>query len=137
MRQKTSTRILEDSVPIAVETALQYERKDARRAIDEAQSNLGLSLTELAKLLDVDRRTILRYRSEASAPSESVRERIAAIRHLMYLLGQVFPTIEDAKDWLYSPVPSLQARRPIDLLRSGKLDEVLSELAGLDGGVFS
>jgi len=124
-------------VPMAVQTAVRYERRDARRAIDEAQKNLGLNNGELAKLLDVDRRTILRYRREATAPSEEVRQRIQALRDLFYLLDQVFPTGDAAKDWLYSPVPSLRARRPIDLLRAGKLEEVVSELAGLDAGVFT
>jgi putative toxin-antitoxin system antitoxin component (TIGR02293 family) len=124
-------------VPMAVQTAVRHERKDARRAIAEAQKSLGLNSGELAKLLDVDRRTILRYRKETSAPSEQVRKRIQALRDLNYLLDQVFPTREAAQDWLYSPVPSLRARRPIDLLRSGNLEEVVSELAGLDGGVFT
>jgi len=122
---------------MAVQTAVRYERKDARRAVDETQKNLGLNDGELAKLLGVDRRTILRYRKEATAPSGEVRQRIQALRDLFYLLDQVFRTDEDAKDWLYSPVLSLRARRPIDLLRAGKLDEVVSELAGLDSGVFT
>jgi len=124
-------------VPMAVQTAVRHERKDARRAVAEVQKNLGLNSGELARLLDVDRRTILRYRNETSAPSEQVRERIQALRDLIYLLDQVFPTKEAAQDWLYSPVPSLRARRPIDLLRAGNLEEVVSELAGLDGGVFT
>ncbi|MCX6071371.1 MAG: DUF2384 domain-containing protein [Chloroflexi bacterium] len=122
---------------MAVQTAVRHERKDARRAVAEAQKNLGLNSGELAKLLDVDRRTILRYRKETSAPSEHVRKRIQALRDLNDLLDQVFPSREAAQDWLYSPVPSLRARRPIDLLRAGNLEEVVSELAGLDGGVFT
>jgi putative toxin-antitoxin system antitoxin component (TIGR02293 family) len=128
---------MEVMVPMAVQTAVRHERKDARRAVAEAQKNLGLNSGELAKLLDVDRRTILRYRKETSAPSEHVRKRIQALRDLNYLLDQVFPSREAAQDWLYSPVPSLRARRPIDLLRAGNLEEVVSELAGLDGGVFT
>ena len=137
MRHGDCPETVEVMVPIAVETAVRNERKDARRAMDEAQASLGLSTAELATLLNVDRRTILRYRRELSAPSEEVRERIQALRDLIYLLDEVFPTREAAQDWLYSPVPSLRARRPIDLLRAGSLDEVASELAGLDSGVFT
>ena len=137
MRHRDRLKLPEVMAPMAVQTAVRYERRDARRAIDEAQKKLGLNNGELAKLLDVDRRTILRYRKEATAPSEEVRQRIQALRDLIYLLDQVFPTGEDAKDWLYSPVPSLRARRPIDFLRAGKLEEVVSELAGLDAGVFT
>jgi len=137
MRHRDRLKLPEVMAPMAVQTAVRYERRDARRAIDEAHKNLGLNNGELAKLLDVDRRTILRYRKETSAPSEQVRKRIQALRDLNYLLDQVFPTREAAQDWLYSPVPSLRARRPIDLLRSGNLEDVVSELAGLDGGVFT
>ena len=137
MGHEDSHLLMEVVVPMAVQTAVRHERKDARRAVAEIQKNLGLNSGELARLLDVDRRTILRYRNETSAPSEQVRERIQALRDLIYLLDQVFPTKEAAQDWLYSPVPSLRARRPIDLLRAGNLEEVVSELAGLDGGVFT
>lgn len=137
MGHADSHLLMEVVVPMAVQTAVRHERKDARRAVAEVQKNLGLNSGELARLLDVDRRTILRYRNETSAPSEQVRERIQALRDLIYLLDQVFPTKEAAQDWLYSPVPSLRARRPIDLLRAGSLEEVVSELAGLDGGVFT
>ena len=137
MGQTEGDPIPEVVVSVVTLAAAVHERVDARRAIDEAQTYLGLNLAELATALDVDRRTLLRYRTDTSTPSKSVRARIQSLRNFMSLLDDTFPTREAARDWLYSPVPSLRSRRPIDLIRSGKLDEVDNELAGLDGGVFT
>jgi uncharacterized protein (DUF2384 family) len=65
-----------------------------------------------------------------------VRDRLEALRQISYLLEEVFADQEEGLRWLYTPVPLLQGRRPIDLMRKGELDEVLSVLAGQYSGAF-
>jgi uncharacterized protein (DUF2384 family) len=59
------------------------------------------------------------------------------MREISYLLEQVFAGRQAQTDWLYSPVPMLRDRRPIQLLRQGELDRVLSVLAGIYTGASS
>lgn len=110
------------------------ERKTARETVENARETFGLPYTELADALDVDRRTLLRYRKESHAPSPRVREQLAKVREIRYLLQEVFESEEAAKEWLYSPVPMIRDRTPIDLIRSGRLDRVIEILAGLHSG---
>jgi uncharacterized protein (DUF2384 family) len=110
------------------------ERQAARKTIEDARETFGLNYVELASALDVDRRTLLRYRKENSAPSAKVRERMEQLREISHLLDEVFETREAGLAWLYRSVPLLRGRRPVDLMRRGELDDVLSVLAGLYSG---
>jgi len=113
------------------------ERRVAKQTVEQAREALGLNYVELAAALGVDRRTILRYRTNSSAPSPSVQARMEKMREISYLLKQVFAGRQAQTDWLYSPVPMLRDRRPIQLLRQGELDRVLSVLAGIYTGASS
>jgi uncharacterized protein (DUF2384 family) len=37
-------------------------------------------------------------------------------------------------EWLHSPIPMLRGRQPIDLIRQGDLDQVVSILSGILSG---
>ena len=121
---------------MAVATVARLERKTARKTIEEAKDSFGLNYEDLASALDVTRRMLLRYRKELNTPSPKVRDRLEALRQISYLLDDVFESRDDGLTWLYTPVPLLKGRRPIDLMRKGELDEVLSILAGHYSGAF-
>jgi putative toxin-antitoxin system antitoxin component (TIGR02293 family) len=122
---------------MAVAVVEQLEREAARKTIEEVHDTFGLKYVDLASALDVDRRTLLRYRKEKSAPSPKVRERMELLREISHLLEEMFATEEAGLTWLYRPVPLLRRRRPIDLIRRGQLGEVLSVLASLYAGTYS
>ena len=115
----------------------QLEKEAAKQTIEEARETFGLNYVDLAAALDVDRRTLLRYRKEVSAPSPKVRMRMEKLREIAYLLLEVFETREDGLGWLYSSVELLRGRRPIDLMRNGDIDDVLAVLAGLYSGAHT
>jgi len=122
---------------MAISVVERLEKKVAKNTIEEAYKSLGLNYAELAIALGVDRRTLLRYRKLRSVPSARVRLRMEKIREIEHLLDEIFDSHEVALEWLYSPVPILQKKRGIDLIRRGDLDEVLSVLAGLHSGAFA
>jgi uncharacterized protein (DUF2384 family) len=66
----------------------------------------------------------------AKSPDEKQQE-------LNYLLAQVFISDDAQQEWLHSPVPMFSNQKPIDLIREGKVDRVISVLAGLHSGAFS
>ena len=113
------------------------EKKVAKNTIEDAYKSLGLNYAELAAALGVDRRTLLRYRKQKSVPSMRVRARMEKIREIEHLLDEIFDDHDAALEWLYSPVPILQRKRGIDLIRRGDLEKVLSVLAGLHSGAFT
>jgi uncharacterized protein (DUF2384 family) len=115
----------------------QLEKEAAKQTIEEARETFGLNYVDLASALDVDRRTLLRYRKEVSAPSPKVRMRMEKLREIAYLLLEVFETREEGLGWLYSSVELLRGRRPIDLMRNGDIDDVLAVLAGLYSGAHT
>jgi len=112
------------------------EKQSAANAIQRANEILGLNFTEVAEALGVHRQTVFRFRKLESVPSAEVQERLAQIREIVYLLSEVFVNKEAQLEWLYSPVPLLRDRRPIDLIRKGEFDEVMSVLAGHYSGAF-
>lgn len=122
---------------MAISVVERLEKKVAKNTIEEAYKSLGLNYAELAIALGVDRRTLLRHRKLISVPSARVRLRMEKIREIEHLLDEIFDSHEVALEWLYSPVPILQKKRGIDLIRRGDLDEVLSVLAGLHSGAFA
>lgn len=113
------------------------EKKVARNTIETARESFGLSYSEIAKTLGVDRRTLLRYRKLLNVPSAKARMRMEKMREVDHLLSEVFKDGEAALEWLYSPVPMLRGKRAIDLIRRGELDEVVSVLAGLHSGAYA
>ena len=113
------------------------EKRSAANTIQRANKILGLNFSEVAEALGVQRQTVYRYRKLESAPNAEVQERLAKIREISYLLSEVFIDEEAQLEWLYSPVPLLRDRRPIDLIRKGKFDEVMSVLAGHYSGAFA
>jgi len=112
------------------------EKRSTANAIQRANEILGLNFTEVAEALGVHRQTVFRYRKLESVPSAEVQERLAKIREIAYLLSEVFVNKETQLEWPYSPVPLLRDRRPIDLIRKGEFDEVMSVLAGHYSGAF-
>ncbi len=122
--------------PIKFTSISDLEKRTAANTIQKANDLLGLNFTEVSAALGVHRQTVFRYRNLESVPSAEVQERLAKIREISYLLSEVFINKEAQLEWLYSPVPLLRDRRPIDLIRKGEFDEVMSVLAGHYSGAF-
>jgi putative toxin-antitoxin system antitoxin component (TIGR02293 family) len=121
-------------IGMALNIVDKLERETARRTIEEARDSFGLNYVDIASALDVDRRTLLRYRKTMNTPVPEVRDRLESLRQISHLIDEIFVNRKDGLTWLYTPVPLLQGRRPIDLMRKGELNKVLSILAGLYSG---
>jgi uncharacterized protein (DUF2384 family) len=122
---------------MALAIAEEYEKRSARETVENAQQVFGLKYVELASALGVTSRSLLRYRNLVSVPSRPVKAKLERIRQISHLLDEVFDGRDAQMQWLYSTVPLLRGRRPIDLMRLGELDEVMSVLAGLYSGASS
>ncbi len=114
-----------------------YEKAAAEQIIEQAQEDLGLTNNDVAAALRVNQRTVYRYKKKKHVPRRKVQVRMEKLRDLHFLLSEVFATEETKYEWLYTPVPALQDRRPIDQIRQGKLDEVIAVLSGIYSGAYT
>ncbi len=58
------------------------------------------------------------------------------LRELQRLIGEVFVDEVAAREWLHTPVPALDDRTPLALLREGNARAVIEVLATFHSGAF-
>ena len=121
---------------MAVTVKDQLERKQAAQVIHDAKSLVGLSVSDLADMWGIHRRTLLRYSKGDTTPQQDVRKSLDELRELTYLLRKVFPKEKAATTWLYTPEELLRGRRPIDLVVRGQTDKVIHVLGAMHSGAF-
>ena len=102
----------------------------------QAAVELRLDQTDLARILGASPRTVTRWLQAENEPRRDTRERIL---ELLAVLDALTKTVhgQSAYDWLYSPIPALEHRKPADLLAEGRYREVLSVIDALAEGVFA
>ncbi len=110
----------------AVATQLRY--------VEEAHDALGLTYRQIAAAIGADESTLHRWRSGESEPRSVFRSRMDAIHEFQQeLLALVSPGA--AREWLRTPVPALDGRRPIDLLEQGRIEPLTRLLMRMNLGI--
>jgi|GEM_PF-840688 len=109
----------------------------ASNAIQWAHESLQLTYPELGKLLDVSRRTVMRWAQQKNSPRSASAEKLEDLYELRHLLEIVFPDEASANEWLNAPVPMLRGRTPISRILDGQLSDVVEVLATLESGAFA
>ena len=133
----TITTASEVQVAIMTESLVRdLELTEAKNTFAKFRQEYEWDNADLAAALQVDRRTVQRYSSGTSYPTRRVRDSIADLRELSILLDEIFLGEADALRWLNKTVPVLKGRRPIDLIKRGKLDEVITALTTFQTGAF-
>ena len=100
------------------------------------EHDLGLSPETIARALDVERRTVERWRSNLNVPQGTTRERLAELLDLRDRLLRMFGDPVAAQDWIRSASLYLGRLTPLEVLRAGRLDRVRADLDGLAAGVY-
>ncbi len=106
------------------------------QAIQQLVDELGLSPADIARALNIDTRTLARWRSGATYPQHDGRARLVELLALNHRLRASFQTMEAARGWLGDPSRYLGGLSPRDALRAGRIDRVTAALEALDSGVF-
>lgn len=107
-----------------------------RPIVDGLQRDLGISTDTIALALDVDRRTVERWRADRSVPQGKTRERLSELVALRDLLIHLFETPETAQEWLRAESRYLGGFTPEEILKAGRPDRVRADLEGLAAGVY-
>jgi hypothetical protein len=106
------------------------------QAINLLKVDLGLSTRDLQSILDAEPRTISRWVSEQSYPQIETRRRLASLMALHQHLGEMFTSMEAARDWLGDPSRYLAGLSPLDVLRAGRVDRAEAALLALESGIY-
>lgn len=114
----------------------QLEIRAAKHAIKLADDSLGLNNAQMASAIGVNERTLYRYKNAENAPSPAVIDRLGKIREIDQLLSEIFKDKNAQFEWLYSAAPVYRGRRPIDLIKKGELDKIISTLSGIQSGAY-
>lgn len=96
--------------------------------------DLGMTWAAISDSIDASGKTVKRWRRRKHVPSPEHQRRVEKMSELRHLLREIFGDPEHQQEWLHSSVPRFNGRRPISLLREGKIDEVIGLLAALESG---
>lgn len=97
---------------------------DARRA---------LTVAEIGQITGVGDRAVQNWANGSSRPEGSSRERLLELKYVIEQLSDVY-TDEGVEIWLHTRQRALGGGRPLDLLRQGQFEAVLTAVEHLAGG---
>jgi hypothetical protein len=114
----------------------QPSTSQAVRRLAEAMKRSSIDASGVARILDRDPKTVVRWLRQDTLPRWQTREQLLALNVLLERLAQVMaPT--SVEEWLFTPVPALDYDRPVDLVRSGQHKRVLALIDALGEGAFA
>jgi hypothetical protein len=111
-------------------------QSQAVRRLTEVMRETSIDATGMARILDRDPKTVLRWLKFETEPRWEVREVVLALNVVLERLATVIDPAA-SEDWLFTPVPALGNERPVDLIRGGRSKDVLDLVDSLGEGVFA
>jgi len=106
------------------------------KIIDDLRQRGGLKGTDVANIAAVSPATVSRWTSGATFPHPKTQLLISDLRYVVDRLAE-FYSPEETRIWLYSKHRLLDGERAIDLVHSGRTDEVLAVIESLDDGTYT
>lgn len=104
--------------------------------IDNLRHRGGLKGTDVANIADVSPATVSRWISGTSFPHPKTQLLISDLRYVVDRLAELYDP-EETRIWLYSKHRLLEGERAIDLIHSGRTDEVLAVIESLVEGSYT
>src|ERR1035437_2424349 len=91
---------------------------------------------KLAELFSISTASVSRWFTSAGAPGPENAERIMGVAYIVYRLSNlVEPEVVNA--WLHGVNDHLGHQKPIDLIRHGRLTDVINALDEFEAGGFA
>jgi hypothetical protein len=98
------------------------ERKGAMRSVD------------VANLLGTRPETVSRWNNGKAFPRSDAERTLLQLEYLVELLSEIYLP-EEARMWFYSPQKLLKGEAPAELVRAGKIQELIAAVDQLRDGV--
>ena len=105
------------------------------KKLDRIKEEAGLSRQEVARIVGASPRTVMRWAAGETLPRGVSRERLLDLAAVAQQLGRVMQK-DAATAWLFEPNPLLNHERPVDLVATGKYQDVLAAIEAIGEGVF-
>jgi transcriptional regulator with XRE-family HTH domain len=106
------------------------------KIITRLQDDGGLQGKDIANIVAVSPATVSRWLSGKTNPDLRTQTVIAELRYVVDRLAE-FYTPEEARLWLHAKHPMLGGETAIDLINSGRTEEVLAAIESLESGAYT
>ncbi|HUO86350.1 MAG TPA: antitoxin Xre/MbcA/ParS toxin-binding domain-containing protein [Thermoanaerobaculia bacterium] len=103
------------------------------RILDDLRQRGGLRGVDIANIVDVSPPTVSRWSQGKAAPSLHTQTVIADLRYVVDRLSD-FYSADETRLWLHTPHPLLDRERAVDLIYTGRTEEVLAVVERLEAG---
>lgn len=106
------------------------------RILEHLRDEGGLQGKDIANIVSVSPATVSRWSNGKASPDLRTQTVIAELRYVVDRLSD-FYTPEETRLWLHTAHPMLAGQRAIDLINSGRTEDVLAVIENLDTGAFT
>ena len=106
------------------------------RIIDQLRNEGGLQGKDIANIVAVSPATVSRWSKGKASPDLRTQTVIAELRYVVDRLSDFYSS-DETRIWLHAAHPMLKGERAIDLINSGRTEEVLDLIESLDSGAFT
>jgi transcriptional regulator with XRE-family HTH domain len=103
--------------------------------VDDLRENGGLKGIDLANVADVSEATVSRWSKGAALPHPKTQLVLSDLHYIVNRLRDYY-TAAEIRVWLHARHPQLDGARAIDMIASGKTEDVLTVLDRMDAGAF-
>jgi transcriptional regulator with XRE-family HTH domain len=107
-----------------------------RNILDHLRDDGGLQGKDIANIVSVSPATVSRWSSGKASPDLHTQTVIAGLRYVVDRLGE-FYTPGETRLWLHASHPMLKGERAVDLINTGRTEEVLAVIEALDAGGYT
>jgi len=107
-----------------------------KNILDHLRDDGGLQGKDIANIVSVSPTTVSRWSNGKATPDLRTQRVIAELRYVVDRLNE-FYTPEETRLWLHTGHPLLKGERAIDLINSGRTEEVLAVIENLDAAAYT
>lgn len=107
-------------------------------AVESVKAHLGLTDSEVARLLGVGEATLRRARASGAVLDPATSDRLYRLSKIVAVAEEVLESARNATTWIRRPQPALEGRVPLDLLvTQAGAEQVETLLRRIDFGVYT
>lgn len=99
--------------------------------LEDLRETAGLKSVDIANIVDVSEATVSRWGKGMSLPHPKTQLVLSDLHYVVNRLRDSY-TRDETRLWLYARHPQLAGERAIDLVASGRAEEVLTVIERLD-----
>jgi transcriptional regulator with XRE-family HTH domain len=103
--------------------------------LDDLRDRGGLADVDIANIVGASPPTVSRWTTGRASPPLHTQTIIADLRYVVDRLADLYRP-EETRLWLHASHPLLNNERAIDLIGSGRIEDVLAVIERLDAGAY-